>query len=318
VLRACRNGWLPVHLVKLPNIFVDFPFSSLSSPLLLLEDAVTSTAGIQLYIKRDDLIHPYISGNKWRKMKYALLDAKDKGYTTLLTFGGSHSNHLYATAAAGALMGLRTIGVVRGEEYTHKTTATLTFCREQGMQLYPVSRSDYRQKNLPVVIESLRTTFGDPYILPEGGTSLLALPGVREMVKETETQLGFVPNYYLVPAGTGGTAAGILSADRSVVAFSALKGGDFLKEDILNLCGDPEAGERLTLMTQYHFGGYARHTPALLHWMYDFEQQHKILLEQVYTAKMFYGLYDLLKNGYFKEGSRLVAVHTGGLQGRLN
>lgn len=302
---------------KITKFYVDLLISAPPTPLVPLVDAVTQRAGISLYMKRDDLIHPEVSGNKWRKLKYALADARKRGFTTLLTFGGARSNHLYATAAAGAQLGMRTIGIVRGEEYSHKDTTTLSFCRAQGMEIFPVSRTEYRQKHQSDYLAEISSRFNNPYIIPEGGSTPWALPGVREMVEETIMQLGEAPDFFAVPAGTGGTAAGILAAQQRVMAFAALKGGDFLSQDILALAEDPEAAKRLTLIADYHFGGYARHTPALLQFMKQFEQKHQILVEQVYTGKMIFGLYDLIGKDYFKRGSTLVAVHTGGMQGRL-
>jgi 1-aminocyclopropane-1-carboxylate deaminase len=297
---------------------VDLPIPNLPTPLLAIDDETTRRAQIRLFLKRDDLIHPSVSGNKWRKLKYILADARRGGYRSLLTFGGARSNHLYATAAAGELAGLRTIGVVRGEEYGEKATDTLQFCREHCMHLVAVSRAEYRRKQEPEFLTELMAGFDNPYLIPEGGASPLALPGVRELVSETVGQLGALPDYFAVAAGTGSTAAGILTYPHTrVLAFSSLKGGEFLREDILRL-SQREDTSALELFTDYHFGGYARHTPALLDFMHAFEQRHQVLLEQVYTAKMLFGLYDLIQKGYFAAGTTVVAVHTGGLQGRLS
>lgn len=307
---------VPFTFGKNITFYVDYLTPTFSTPLQPLIDEGTRRAGIQLYLKRDDLIHPTVSGNKWRKLKFILQDARQKGFGTLLTFGGARSNHLYATAAAGAMLGVNTIGIVRGEEYTNKSTATLDFCRSQGMQLHAISREEYRHRDDQGYLEKLKETFHNPYIIPEGGTSPLALPGVAELVVETEAQLGYPPDYFAVAAGTGGTAAGVLSASASTLAFSALKNGGFLKNEILNLVNQEGAEERLQLFTDYHFGGYARHKPELLAFMQDFEEQHKVPLEHVYTGKMIFGLYDLMGKGHFKKGETIVAIHTGGLQGR--
>lgn len=297
---------------------MDLLIPSLPTPLQELSDDATKNAGIRLFIKRDDLIHPTVSGNKWRKLKYSLEQALTEKATTLLTFGGAYSNHLYATAAAGNALGFRTIGIVRGEDYTQKITPTLQFCLEQNMTLHFVSRQEYRQRNDPEYLQQLSSKFENPYIIPEGGTTQLALKGVREMTSEVENQLERKPDYYAVAVGTGGTAAGILSGKNSVLAFSALKGGGFLETDILNLIGNKEKAGRLDLYTEYHFGGYAKWTPALFEFMKAFYHNHHIQLEQVYTAKMLYGLYDLIRQGHFKTDTTIVAVHTGGLQGLLS
>lgn len=296
---------------------MDLLIPSLPTPLQELTDEVIKKAGIRLFIKRDDLIHPTVSGNKWRKLKYNLQQAISENTTTLLTFGGAYSNHLYATAAAGNALGLKTIGIVRGEDYAEKLTPTLLFCQEQNMTLHFVSRQEYRRRNDPEYLTELSIKFENPYIIPEGGTSDLALKGVEEMTFEVEDGLQRKPDFYAVAVGTGGTAAGILSSGNNVLAFSALKGGGFLKTDIESLLTEKDQTGNLQLFTDYHFGGYAKWTPELVAFMTEFKQNHNIQLEQVYTAKMFYGLYDLIKQDFFKRDTVIVAVHTGGLQGLL-
>ncbi len=296
---------------------MDLLVPSLPTPLLEISDEVILKAGVRLFIKRDDLIHPTVSGNKWRKLKYNLQKAKSEKATTLLTFGGAFSNHLYATAAAGKYSGFQTIGIVRGEDPGEKKSSTLKFCEEQGMILHYVSREEYKLRNSKDYIDQLKQKFADTFIIPEGGTSEFALKGVEEMADEVNQQLGFTPDYYTVAAGTGGTAAGILSSGANVLAFSALKGGDFLETDILNLVGENDLRGQLKLFTDYHFKGYAKYTQELLDFILIFKRKHGILLEQVYTGKMLFGLYDLIGNGYFKTGDCIVAVHTGGLQGIL-
>ncbi len=281
-------------------------------------DTVTERTGVRLFVKRDDLIHSTVSGNKWRKLKYVLQDAQERGSGTLLTFGGAWSNHLYATAAAGKVLGMKTVGIVRGEEYRENTTPTLRFCIEQGMALHFVSRENYREKNEIAFLENLKEKFVDAYLIPEGGSTPLALPGVAELVEEVEIQLGERPDYYALAAGTGGTAAGLLATSAPTLAFSALKNGGFLKKEILSLANAEAAEKNLQLFTDYHFGGYAKHKPELLTFMQDFEQKHKIPLEHVYTGKMLYGLYDLIKKDFFQKETTIVAIHTGGLQGRIH
>ena len=296
---------------------MDLLIPSLPTPLQELTDEVITKAGIRLFIKRDDLIHPTVSGNKWRKLKYNLQQARTENATTLLTFGGAYSNHLYATAAAGNALGLKTIGIVRGEDYHGNLTSTLLFCQEQNMKLHFVSRQEYRERNNPEYLAELGIKFGKPYLIPEGGTSELALKGVEEMTFEVENELNRKPDFYAVAVGTGGTAAGILSSGSDVLAFSALKGGSFLKDDIENLLTEKDYIGNLQLFTEYHFGGYAKWKPELITFMTEFKQNHNIQLEQVYTAKMVFGLYDLIKQDFFKKDTVIVAVHTGGLQGLL-
>ena len=296
---------------------MDLLVPSLPTPIQELSDIVIKKAGVHLFIKRDDLVHPTVSGNKWRKLKYSLQQAKELGATTLLTFGGAFSNHIYATAAAGANLGFKTIGIIRGEDPGERKSPTLQFCEEHGMQLHYVSREEYKLRNSPEYVDQLREKFGNPFVIPEGGTSELALKGVREMTIEVEQQLNFKPDYYAVAVGTGGTSAGILTSGSDVLAFSSLKGGAFLENDIMELIRGSKDNGQFGLFTEYHFGGYARHTPELLDFITKFKYDHNIQLEQVYTGKMFFGLYDLMARGFFKKGSCIVAVHTGGLQGLL-
>ncbi|KQS31563.1 1-aminocyclopropane-1-carboxylate deaminase [Dyadobacter sp. Leaf189] len=281
----------------------------------LLDDRLVK-AGIQVFVKRDDLVHPEVSGNKWRKLKYVLREVEERGLSKVLTFGGAYSNHLYAVAAAGSAMGLETIGIVRGEQPVEES-ATLQFCRHKGMQLDFVSREQYKQRQAPDYLVSLSEEFDNPYMIPEGGTTALALPGVREMVAEVAAQLGKSPDCFCVAAGTGGTAAGILSSGANVLAFAVLKGGRFLRDDIAALTSGLSNKGSLKLQTDYHFGGYAKWNAELLTFIDDFKIRFGIQLEQVYTGKMFFGLFDLVQKGYFPRGSVIVAVHTGGLQGLL-
>lgn len=296
---------------------MDLLSPSIPTPLQRLSNEDIERAGVRLYVKRDDLIHAAVSGNKWRKLKYNLLEAQTRGAKAVLTFGGAYSNHLYATAAAGNALGLKTLGIVRGLELEGKENATLQFCREQGMQLHFVTREAYRQRHSEAYLQEVAARFGNPYLIPEGGTTELALKGVAEMVYEVKHQLGVMPDYIATAAGTGGTAAGILSAGANALAFSALKGGDFLKEDIHQLLSAYKEPGNLALLTDYHFGGYAKWNDELLSFMQNFRAEFDIQLEQVYTGKMLYGLFDLLKKGYFKTGTTIVAVHTGGLQGLI-
>ncbi len=288
------------------------------TPLEAIHDPLLTNAGVSLWVKRDDLIHPDISGNKWRKLKYNFIEAERLQKKTLLTFGGAYSNHLYALAAAGNLGGFKTIGIVRGQELSENSSPGLAFCYRSGMKLVFIDREEYRLKDASPRVRQLAEQTNS-FVVPEGGSNIHALKGVEELADEVCLQLKRGPDYFAVAAGTGGTAAGLLSAGQKVIAFSALKNGQFLKADIEKLLppDTATAGGLLDLQTNYHFGGYARHTPALLKFMSEFEIRTSIPLEQVYTAKMFWGLYDLIAKGYFASGTRIVAVHTGGLQGRL-
>lgn len=295
------------------------------SPLQLLDNPFPESVNIRLFLKRDDLLHPLVSGNKWRKLKYNLVAAYEQGFDTLLTFGGAYSNHLYAMAAAGREFGFRTIGVVRGEELAHKPlNETLTFCQLCGMHLYFVSRDTYRQKDTSDFLGRLTRQFGPCYVLPEGGTNDLAIRGTAEIIPEMIRQLGYVPDYVCCPVGTGGTLAGLAvsaPAETTVLGFEVLK---YASELTSWAPGDGMNSEQafgqeslnVKRIDSYHLGGYAKTNPQLIDFIRGFEARTGVRLDQVYTGKMMYGIYDLALKGYFKEQANVVAVHTGGLQGR--
>ncbi len=285
------------------------------SPLQQIEDELLDQKEIKLYIKRDDLIHEHIQGNKWRKLKYNLYKARLNRLNTLLTFGGPYSNHIYATAAAARLFHFKAIGIIRGEEPAVKSE-TLQFAAEQGMELYYMDREMYRQKDDLINIESLRVQIGDFYHVPEGGTNVTALEGVEEIIKELDAPF----DYVCTACGTGGTLAGLLAGlkgEKQVIGFSSLKGVDLLTPFINNLVKEYTGAEfsNFHVNFDYHFGGYAKVKPELIQFIKDFKQKHDIQLEPVYTGKMFYGLFDFIHKDYFPKGSAIVALHTGGLQG---
>ena len=272
--------------------------------------------GIRLLLLRDDLIHPELPGNKWRKLKYNLTEAQQQGHDTLLTFGGAFSNHIAAVAAAGRLQGWRTIGVIRGEE-TLPLNSTLARAVADGMQLRYLNRDAYRRKQEPAFLAELLRETGPAYVIPEGGSNALALPGCAELVTELAAETNF--DYLCVACGTGGTLAGLLTVlDQSqAVGVSALKGGEFLRSDIDNLtqAATGRTYSSYELRTEYHFGGYAHFSVELLRFIESFEGRHGVLLDPIYTGKLLYGILDLLRQGFFAAGSTVVAVHTGGLQG---
>lgn len=288
----------------------------LPSPIQELHSPLLRKAKVRLSVKRDDQIHPWLGGNKWRKLKYNLQAAKQQEHTSLLTFGGAYSNHLYATAGAGDLFGFRSIGIIRGEEYL-PLNPTLAFCRERGMQLHYMNRSDYREKTSEAIIQQLKEQFGEFYLIPEGGSNALAVQGVAEAVDEIS-----VPEYdYLaVACGSGGTLAGLatgLNRRQQLLGFPVLKGGSFLKNeaDALSMAHNGKRYQNVQLFTGYHQGGYAKTTAELLSFIRDFYQQHHILLDPIYTGKLFFGLFDLIGKGHFKAGTHILAFHTGGQQG---
>lgn len=271
--------------------------------------------GIQLYLKREDCLHATISGNKFRKLKYNLIEAKAQGATTLLTFGGAYSNHIAAVAAAGKECGFKTLGIIRGEELIEKVldNPTLRQAQDNGMQLHFINRSDYRRKINADFIEQLQSKFGEFYLIPEGGTNSNAVQGCEEILTEQDKQ-DF--DFVCCAVGTGGTIAGIINSSsekQKVLGFPALK-GDFLFEEIRQWI----TRENWDLCLDYHFGGYAKTTPKLLEFIQNFQQQTDIEIEPIYTGKMLFGICDLIERGYFPANSRILAIHTGGLQGNLS
>lgn len=296
------------------------------SPLQQLQSSFLNKANVQLFVKRDDLIHPQFGGNKWRKLKYNLLHAKDNNFDTLLTFGGAWSNHIYATAAAGKHFGFKTIGIIRGEKH-QELNATLSFAEECGMQLHYIDRKQYRQKNDPAFQKKLLQQFGHVYILPEGGSNPLALRGCEEIVHEVNSQIHQPFDVICCASGTGATLAGMVSAIRSektnhkqyAIGFSALKDRGFLTSDVSDFLDTDSTDNSTTrnwrVESDFHFGGYAKINDELIQFMHDFKSQYNIELDAVYTAKMFYGLFELIRSNTFKPESIIIAVHSGGLQG---
>ncbi|WP_034259042.1 1-aminocyclopropane-1-carboxylate deaminase/D-cysteine desulfhydrase [Aequorivita capsosiphonis] len=266
--------------------------------------------GYSLFIRREDLIHPFVSGNKFRKLKYNLIEAKEQKYNTLLTFGGAFSNHIAAVAAAGKELNLKTIGIIRGEELISKISenATLSFARKCGMHLQFVTREVYRLKDTSKYKNHLKEQFDDFYLIREGGTNALAVKGCEEILPK-----GNSFDYICVPVGTGGTMAGLVKASnesQKVLGFSALK-GSFQTSEIQKYTSKTN----FEITDSYCFGGYGKIDMDLVRFINEFKEKTNIPLDPVYTGKMLYGIMDLLKKGHFKENSRIFAIHTGGLQG---
>jgi 1-aminocyclopropane-1-carboxylate deaminase len=267
--------------------------------------------GIKLFIKREDKIHPFISGNKYRKLKYNLIEAQNTKQHTLLTFGGAYSNHIAAVAAAGKEFGFKTIGVIRGEELSAKISenSTLSYAQDCEMQFKFVSREAYRTKTSLKFINSLKTEFGDFYLIPEGGTNDFAVKGCEEILTDNDAFFDIV----CCSVGTGGTISGLINASsphQKIIGFPALK-GDFLQKDISKFT--PKSNWELN--TDYHFGGYAKINSELVEFINKFKVEHNILLDPIYTGKMMFGLFDLIKKNHFQKGTKILAIHTGGLQG---
>lgn len=283
----------------------------LPSPMQRLIDDHFRSRGIQIHLKRDDLIHREIPGNKWRKLKYNIAEAAAQDSDTLLTFGGAYSNHIRAVAAAGYYCGFSTIGIIRGEQH-FPLNPSLAYAVSRGMRLAYLDRATYRRKSDADVRGRLREEYGSFYLLPEGGSNELAARGCAEVSAEIDQDFDLI----CCPCGTGGTLAGVaagLKPGQRAIGFSVLKGADFLKNEITALqwqafgcCSDNWRIEH-----SFHFGGFARRTKELDHFTADFHSQHGIALDWVYVARMMYGIYALTEEGRFHPGMRIIALITG-------
>ncbi len=286
-----------MSFVSLNNVFLQ--------PVLL-----DITYPIKLSILRLDLIDEYISGNKWFKLKYNIAQAQEQHKKTILTFGGAYSNHIAATARACMIYGFNSIGVIRGEPCNNHT---LKKAQEHGMKFIFVPRTLYRHKEQLMLWLANQIDLNATYIVPEGGANLLGVKGSKEIIDLITEPF----DYIAVACGTGTTLAGICSAlhnEQKALGFPALKGGSFLQAEVLKLC-NYNTFNNFELIHDYHFGGYAKYTPELIHFIHDFYEKHKIKLDFIYTAKMMYGLFDKITNRYFPENTHIIAIHSGGLQG---
>lgn len=273
---------------------------------------LTKINEVELHILREDQIYPSISGNKFRKLKYNLEEFSKGNYDAILTFGGAYSNHISATAAAGKEFNIPTIGIIRGEELSEKIAEnpTLSFAQKAGMKLKFISREQYRNKSNPEFLEKLKSEFGNIYILPEGGTNELAIKGCEEILNENTREF----NYIACAVGTAGTISGIVKSSENqqiILGFPALKDSGFLSDEINRFTNR----SNFKLIKDYHFGGYAKVNNELLEFINDFKRQFGVTLDAVYTGKMMFGIFQLIQNGFFPKGTKILAVHTGGIQG---
>lgn len=263
---------------------------------------------IKLFVKRIDQVHDNISGNKWYKLKYNLIQAKEQGVKSILTFGGAYSNHIAASACLAKENGFSSVGIIRGEE-NFPLNPTLDFAIGQGMKIHYVSRSDYKLKHTVSFLEKLKVKFGDFYLIPEGGTNELGIKGAEEILDEYDTQ-----DYICCAIGTGGTVAGIINStnkNQKVIGFSSIKGLSNLENDVLRFV----IRDNYKLISEYCCGGYARLNNELVEFVNHFHTTQNIALDLIYTGKMMYGIMDLVARDYFSIGSSILAIHTGGLQG---
>lgn len=270
---------------------------------------------VEIWIKREDMLHSIVSGNKFRKLKYNFQEAEFQDYAGVLTFGGAYSNHISAVAYAARTHSMKAVGIIRGDELgknlseTLAKNPTLKFAHECGMELQFISRKKYRTKDSEKYRHYITEKYKDFYVIPEGGTNRLAVKGCEETLTGKDNDFDMI----CCPVGTGGTIAGIINASaehQRILGFPALK-GDFLKTEVAKFTSK----QNWDLVNDYHFGGYAKVNVTLVDFMNRFKKAYGIVLDPVYTGKMMFGIFDLLQRGHFRENTRILAVHTGGLQG---
>lgn len=282
-----------------------------NTPLQKIEEKFLEEKQISLYVKRDDLLHPFINGNKWFKLKYNLIKAAENNINQLLTFGGAYSNHISSFSYACKLFGFDGIVVIRGEEYP-KLNPTLEFVVNNGVKIHYVSRKMYRNKYDENLLNELKNQYGDFFLIPEGGSNQLAVEGCSEIVSNIELNFDFI----FTACGTAGTLTGIaksLKENQKAVGVAVLKGANFLIDEVRRLSENQKINFEILL--NYPFGGYAKFNDELINFIKEFYIKHQIIIEPIYTGKLFFAVYDLINKGYFPKNSRIVVYHSGGLQG---
>lgn len=290
---------------------IDIFDSNVTSPIERLSPVSIESKSIELYVKREDLLHPTISGNKWRKLKYNLKYAKDSSYETVITFGGAFSNHIYATAAACQAIGLKSVGILRGEFDANNPTTN--FARSCGMDIRYIDRASYRNKEHSPAAKAILSEYSNHFLIPEGGSNDLAQKGIQELSDEINaTDFDVI----LVSAGTGATASGILQGigkNKHLWVFSSLK-SDYLEDEILQKV-DSEKHHQLKFINSYHYGGYGKSPRELINFINDFKAQTNVPLDPIYNGKLMAGFSDLAQKDTLSSRKSYLWIHTGGLQG---
>jgi 1-aminocyclopropane-1-carboxylate deaminase len=301
---------LGIFDTKLPEFVSKRPFIPTES----VNPELLPYKHVAFFIKRLDKIPGESSGNKYFKLKYNLQAAIAQGHTQVLTFGGAFSNHIHATSIAAKTNGLSSIGVIRGE-LVFPLNPTLSAAKDYGMLFHPISRSSYKDKYKEEHLKKWLDMYGDYYLIPEGGTNQLAIEGTKEILEESDAEFDFI----CTSIGTGGTFAGLYASTKNhqrILGFSALK-GEFVHQEIRELLAHHKlvADKKYTLFSGYHFGGYGKINSELIQFMRNFTAYTSIPLDPVYTGKMMFGILDLIQQGFFPKGSKILAIHSGGLQG---
>lgn len=292
------------------------------SPLQKIEHPLLDLWQLTVAIKRDDLLHPEISGNKWRKLKYNLLAARSQQVEHIISFGGAYSNHIHALAAAGFHFGFKTTAIIRGEP-GYANNPTLKQALAWGMELQFVTRQEYKKRTEPVYLQSLQSAYPNALIVPEGGSNKFAIPGVIEALQEIQQQANVPVDHIITATGSGATLAGLVAGaaqyqpQTKVTGIAVLKNAHYLNQEIVSLLQQANISQNnhWHLQTELHHGGYAKVPLELSNFCEQFSLQTGIPIEPIYTGKMLYGLFKLIEQGYFKKGEYIVALHTGGLQG---
>ncbi|HKB84771.1 MAG TPA: pyridoxal-phosphate dependent enzyme [Ignavibacteriaceae bacterium] len=287
---------------------LSFPLKQ--APLVKISDPLLKKNKLSLYIKREDLIHPYIFGNKWYKLKYNLIEAEKQNKKTLLTFGGAYSNHIFAVAAAGSIFGFKTIGIIRGEEHL-PFNPVLNFAKKRNMLINYVSRTDYRKRADEDFISKLHKVYGNFYLLPEGGTNEFAVKGCAEIPSTIDINY----EYICTACGTGGTIAGLIAGalpGTKVLGFPVLKGANFLRQKTAELLSQSQSSPsgNYEMFMDYHFGGYAKSNNTLLSFIRDFNKKNNFMADSIYFGKMLFGIYDLIRKGYFIKNKTIIAINS--------
>ncbi|MCB9262092.1 MAG: pyridoxal-phosphate dependent enzyme [Flavobacteriales bacterium] len=282
---------------------------NLNTPIERVKLPLYNQYGIEVFIKRDDLIHPFISGNKWRKLKYNMLFMQQNGFRKLATFGGAFSNHLIATACAGAIFGYKTLGIVRGNELSQQSNHILRLCYEYGMELRFVSRSEYADKEA-IANQLVEEGY---FVVPEGGDNDLGIQGCEEILPETTMEF----NHVFVPVGTATTLIGVVNSSSThciVHGIAALSEADYLAQKIKSKTNR----NNWILHTRFSRGGFGKFDDELLRSNLAFTRQTGVLLDPVYTGKMIWASNHLIKEKSIKRGEKVLLIHTGGLTGLLS
>jgi len=272
-----------------------------------------NNSGLQLFLKREDKIHNIISGNKYRKLKFNLINAKELGFKGLLTFGGAYSNHIPAVAYAAKINGFKSLGFIRGEEIVNKylENPTLKYSHDLGMKFKFLSRSNYKLKTNEYFLRKLKKKFKDYYLIPEGGTNALGVLGCQEILNDNDKEF----DYICCSVGTGGTICGLINSsneNQKIIGFSSIN-----KNCLLNDITKFVTNENWMLIDDFSFGGYGKVNNELIEFMNNFRLKYGILLDPIYTSKLVYGVLNLITNNFFKPNSKILMIHTGGHQGIL-